>query len=493
MKNLIAFFLCLFYSPAFAQDLCKDVFALKNKVGLRPSTTLTYETIKVDQKLAFKDLKLEGDLKQVIPIADGKVSVLVTEIPYNRTDINLNPRQFLYVVEMSSKRIITSDTFTRIKHVSYLETQKLLAVDGTRTNDGKVAKLYLVPLTRSTPPVAFLTLPGSQYWGVDVKAVIERKDLSAIMVVQDSANALMTIRREKSNPFVDPYTSLLNQGVYLFDAKTLQPLSSLRYDVRQPVNVNLSPKSSLMAMTITNPIVADKNNLGVVIVDSRDPQKVIYQYDFKDSGITIPVGPNAEQKIGFKVSTHWSSDGRSLAIIEKSTGSVIVYDTVTSKETVSRREINDLWPILGGTFLENNQLLIIRQGLQPLSTKGDALDFYVYLMNIDALTSNAVIPSFPLQLSSVAATSQRSGRELNLNSIVEMQYGRVLALIFADQIILVDRRDARQQISLAPGLETPLEWWQPAKTLNSVEKINENTLRVSDHHQGVFDITVPEL
>lgn len=493
MKNIIAFFLCLFYSPAFAQDLCKDLFVPKNKVGLRPSTVLTYETITVEQKLAFKDLKLEGQLKKVIPIAEGKVSVLVTEIPYERTDINLNPRQFLYVVEMSSKRMIISETFTRIKHVSYLAQQKLLAVDGTRTNDGKVAKLYLVPLTRSTPPVPYLTLPGSQYWGVDVKAVIERADLSAIMVVQDSANTLMTIRRERSSPFVDPNTSLLNQGVYLFDSKTLQPLSPLRYDVRHPVNITLNPKSSLMAMTITNPIVADKNNLGVVIVDSRDPQKVIYQYDFKESGITIPIGPNVEKKIGFKVSTHWSPDGRSLAIIEKSTGSVIVYDSVTGKETISRRDVDDLWPILGGTFLENNQLLIIRQGLQPLSTKGDALDYFVYLMNIDALSSNSAIPSFPLQLSSVAPTSRRDGRELSLNSIVEMQYGRVLALIFSDQIIFVDRRDARQQISLAPGLETPLEWWQPAKTLSSVEKIDENTLRVSDHQQGVFDITVPQL
>ncbi len=44
-------------------------------------------------------------------------------------------------------------------------------------------------------------------------------------------------------------------------------------------------------MMITNPIVADKNNLGVVIVDSRDPQKVIYQYDFKGTGITVPPGP----------------------------------------------------------------------------------------------------------------------------------------------------------------------------------------------------------
>ncbi len=77
----------------------------------------------------------------------------------------------------------------------------------------------------------------------------------------------------------------------------------------------------------------------------------------------------------------------------------------------------------------------------------------------------------------MASANHRGVRELEITKIFEMRQGRVIALIFNDQIILIDRQDPRQQISLAQESKLPGNGGNLLRTFSSVEKINENTLR----------------
>lgn len=496
MQKVITFLLLLFYSPAFAQNNCADFFK-KNVVANINETSLTLESLSIHQKFSFRDLGIEGQIKTTTLGTDGKQIAVVSRIENFNGDLD-QPRQQLHLIDVETQKVILQETFREIKKVFFMPEQNAIAIDGTRPSDGKVAKLFMIkagppPLEKSQTHTLVeqtsFQLPGSPYWGVGVTQVLTRPDLLSIIVIQDSANPLKTIYRENTPSMVDPNTSLLNQGMYVFGSYSLELKATPTFSGLHPISAAINPNSSLLALTVVNPIVAEKGNHSIVIVDAQNPERALYTYNFGGSSMTLPMGPNADMSVSYNITTQWSPAGEKLAIVEQSTGSVIVYNSKTKEQWESRRNADNYWPIRGSQMLNDGNLLLVRQGIKPhTESRAHHTDLFIYLASTTTAIREDLVPRFSLQL---AGSPKNSKTPIKIQNIFEMQDGKILAFILKDQIIFVDRINPRRQVSLAPGTRIPLEWWQSSDPVSSVQKVSESTLRISDHEQGVFDISVP--
>jgi hypothetical protein len=509
-----------------APKICAKLFrttrrsAEKADIALATGTALR-KTLPIAGRYSFADILNRGrQIDQVLQSPDNRLVAIVHAGP---------APLMVEVVDLQTGLTVFSEGFTKVNGVYFIPDSELIAIDGTKKADGRISKLYTLPIEKTETKVAqapatanpgnnlmdaaarfwlgpfaatspavvkntdSLKLPGSPNWGVGVAQVVARKDLRYVFVVQDSSNALKTVYLPDTPRGADPHSSLLNQGAYLFDPKTMNPMGSLNYGDLAPIDMTLNPRTKLAALTLVDPIVAHRQQNNVVIVDTDQPQKPLYTYVFAETGVEHNYGRYTQTEHN-QIATQWSVDGQSLFIVESTSGTVVKYDIAKGKETASERNGADRWPISGSAALSDGSILVLRQGNRPMKDGNDKRPAQVFgyiTSAVEALSQNTK-PDFELKFDPSPELFQRYHSQaqpdmIQAQAVFEMQNGRMIVVVLDGQVIAIDRDRPQEQIALNPP---PSERFPNRPIISSVKKINESILRLSDREHGVFDLAI---
>ena len=493
--------------------------------------------IQMKEQLDFSLLDLPGQVQYAIPSRDGSLFAVTSQVPRRPGEA---ASTVLKVVDVKNQKVVFSDTFAVVNKLEFIDQNNRLGVAGTRAGDGQKSRLYILhlredkdsqkrpalPINTSTssqaltpfsmfssafwgvattaqnrpapsPQKTVQDLPASKDWGVGVTQMISREDLPQIVVVQNSENPIATIRyRAVDLPGVDPKTTVVNYNVTLIDPHTLLPTAHLKYGDLSPMHARLNPRSTLMALTLKNPVVAMKSMDAVVVVDAaRDPEKPLYTYQLGGSGFTVPMSATSHQVVGHQIGTHWSPDGRFLLITEAAMGTVVVYDTVSQTELVSKRELHSRWPIAGARLLADGRLLILRLGSSPQggafqadpSVKAFVIDLHESATQITARLNDDGGSDYDVELSQRRDLLRLGDTGVSqVRKIFEMKNGRVIVLVLRDQLILIDRDHPENQRVVVPDKVAQ----RSEALLSSVIQISDDLLQVSDHEHGVYTFEI---
>lgn len=437
----------------------------------------------IRERLNFDGALEAGNRLMAVQDKSGRHAAVVVG---NRSKDGKTVELDLQIVDTAEKKVVFSSLdFTHITSLTFIDGASKLAVNGTKTNDGQVAKLYVVDF--ENPKKTFTTtlsaLPGSPYRGTGVVDVLGAPDLQRVVVFQNSFNPLRTMKLKHAIPMVDPNTSVFNQGAYVYDTdfvgSTLR--ESLSYpDGLVPIAGLRSPHSDLLALHVRQPVIAYKQRESVIVVDLKNPEAVVYRYDL----------PIIDRKIDLAFS--WSLDGRILTIAERQTGTLVAYDVKTKTEAGSPRGEGRPWPIAGAHTLQDDSLLVIRHGSE-IQKKDLAMALVGTIASLTHIPGENPAATFSVHLSDDQTLSQRVRNRymgvVGINSVIELKNGKILALVLDDQIVLIDRAQPRNQIILTPR-SLPAEKFGPF--LPSVIKVSEDTLRFVDRDNGVFDATIAD-
>lgn len=452
-KFLLTLVVSFISFSAQAEVRCFDLFAgEKRPVSLQ--TTLSTRA------------RLTGFVEKATISEDGQTAALLIAEGEGRRPNRLE------LVDLQTGKTVFQKTFLNyVKKAFFVPGSDLLAIDAADTNEGhqgQVARLFMInwklgPNQRSNTPDR-LDVPGSPHWGVGVAQIVARHDLPYMLVVEKSENPLRTIQRPDYKPeeWVDPMTSLLNYGAHAFEAGGLQPMGSLVYDNLQPVAIALNPQSKLMAMNLQNPIVSQRDNPSVFVVDAMNPKHVLYQWQPRDMKSRGPV-PSVELK------ARWSENGQKLLTLERHSGRSQVWDVTTGEV----QESAGSGPLAGGAILSNHETVLLRRQVD-----GKYLEMSLIL---EAGTK----PPVELKITQRAFWSEKvPGSEAE---IFEMRNGRVLVIHFQDQLLIVDRENPKNYSIFSPEKLNSFR----GQRLVPLKKISENVLRVVDLQGEIFDLTLP--
>ncbi|MGE4130610.1 MAG: hypothetical protein AB7F86_03185 [Bdellovibrionales bacterium] len=440
--------------------------------------------IRIDQRVGFSNSSEESTLS-----SDGRLSAVSRSLGKDEIEV--------LVFDIEDRQVLERANFTRVKSLHFIEGSQWLAIDGTLRSDGNVAKLYLlglgnrsssegralIPFGASMPS---LDLPHSRYWGVGVEQVVSRSGLGTFLVLQDSANALGTVRYQPSNPMANPHTSLLNQNGTIFDKRSLRPLKSIKFTQEgeeiQPIMAELNPKSSLVALHAVDPLVAHKRKDSIYVIDLKNPSEELFAFPFGRSGLDFPMGSMAYTSASNQFHLSWDSTGERLLILEGVSGSVIQVNVKTKEQTVDRRDLTNRWPIAGGAILNDGSLFLVRSGRM---TSGNQL------LRDEALFAS--IDDGPLvelhlsqQVSAVRDRVRNRAQGRVVDQIFELNGGQHIALAIEDQILLLDRAHPNQQLVINPSDVTAAKNFR----LGQIIKVSDSTLRLIDREKGIFDLTI---
>ena len=415
-------------------------------------------------------------------------------------------RAELQILDLVNHKILFRQNFGSLEKIFFVQGTDTLVVNGRLDPANKQRKLILYQVSQDlrlleSPenrksqnlPVAkssesqplrsqLLEIEGSKSFGVDVAQVIGSQDLPHVFVVQNSANTRKDILYQGS--LGPTTTSVLNQSTFLLSVKNGKAVEELKFGDYVPVDLNLNPHSSLIAMRLEDPVVARKKVKKVVLVDGKTPQEILWSYEFANSSFEIPLGMNTVGKQELRLKTEWNAEGTKLAIYDKALGSLVVHDLLKNQTFEILQTPESRWPLSGIKFLQDGSLLILRWGHEPtgLDSKIRSGIFAQVLM-----PSGGSSALFEIQFHE--SRLRRLMTEISqpeLLAIHELKQGRVWAFGFDDQIVLMGAQSPSQQKILFEPQEGT---WRPV--LKDIKKVSETRLEITDLRHGVYDWIVP--
>jgi hypothetical protein len=501
---------------------CAELFASHSHQDSAPAS------IDLKARLSFHDVLPPGHVvEKVVSDQSGRYAA-IDSVPEGRS-----VKHVITVVDLLTSQPIFTDHFESVKSIHFMDDTDLLTVSATRLKDGPEHKFYLleyleskrtplldaaadqlvsvaasvIPLEKTSlnwlpalssrahivpnPKVPhatgavlpeYLPVSGARSWGVNVEQVISRADLPYTFIVQ-SGSTSREIRRGYS---------VMNKGLDIYNSNTRGYIGSLAFNSLVPEEVRVNPVSSLMALRLVDP-TGRTGKTTVVLVDSKDPRKILLELPFDRSTYKLPKTPGSRENVILNkiISMQWSPGGRHLLISERQAGSLIIYDTVTKKQETSIVPPQDRWPLAGGVFLNNGHYLLLRIGGQKAGVKSEDSDsLHAVVIAIGKPINLASAPQFTVKTSSMRESNTMS--VFDPNSVVSahsMKNGMAAVIAFRNQMVMIDLKNPVDgQTILVPARKNLKA---NVSSFTSVRKVSEDLLEVSDRSHGVFDLRLP--
>jgi hypothetical protein len=443
-----------------------------------------------------------GSPESNLPIRSSVLSPKGQWLARNLSDGSGRP-EILSIESVKTGKNLLKIQFAEIKYMQFMPNGSGIAVNARKNSTTEPAQLFFIPFSEESSDqkamivagqgLASVPLVGSKYHGTSVSQIVDLPEHTGTLIIQDSTNTVETIRREVpgQNP-VD--ISVMNRSATLVNRPGAAPMQ-LSYNGTVPREVAVNPKHSLLAIVTQNPLsTSNKAADSVIVVDTKDPLKILMQYQFK--------GPQIEGHIRTDIvlfekvpRVRWSADGEKLLAFEATSGELVEFDLRTQK--IQEVPIHADFPstIEAAKELTDGRRLILRGELnrrqRTLLLKGYFAAARESLKSLGA----EFAPQFEISINdsnfpgaAIDYARYMTGLSTGSWPLFEMNSGKTWVFVLPNHILLIDAKNPKNYTPIALADQ---KGFKQTNKISSVIQLSDRVLRLSDELHGVFDLTLP--